>query len=132
MILVDTGAWFARFVETDKNYPAANRWYSTNKETLVTTDRIIEETLTLMRSRGNNLKAIEFGQAILVNGELARIHHLSDTEIMAAWDIFSGYSDKEWSFIDCTSYVLTHRLGIHQAFAFDHHFRQFGHVTIVP
>ena len=49
-----------------------------------------------------------------------------------AWQVFRRFSDKEWSFTDCTSKVVMDRLGITTAFTFDHHFRQFGAVTLVP
>ncbi len=45
--------------------------------------------------------------------------------------VFRRYQDKQWSFTDCTSKVLIERLGIAEAFAFDHHFEQFGTVTRV-
>jgi uncharacterized protein len=51
---------------------------------------------------------------------------------LAVWSVFKTFSDKGWSFTDCTSRVLMERLGIAQAFAFDEHFRQFGTVTVVP
>ena len=40
--------------------------------------------------------------------------------------------DHDWSFTDCTSKVIIERLQILEAFAFDHHFDQFGTVTRVP
>ena len=51
---------------------------------------------------------------------------------MRSWLIFQQFRDKEWSFTDCTSYVAMQRLRIKSAFSFDHHFRQFGTVTVVP
>jgi len=36
--------------------------------------------------------------------------------------------DKQWSFTDCTSYVVMRQLGIEEAFAFDRHFEQMGFV----
>jgi len=46
--------------------------------------------------------------------------------------LFRDYADKRWSFTDCTSKVVMERLGIRTAFAFDHHFKQFGDVKVVP
>jgi predicted nucleic acid-binding protein len=42
------------------------------------------------------------------------------------------YSDKGWSFTDCTSRIVMERMKISTAFAVDHHFRQFGTVTVLP
>ena len=41
-----------------------------------------------------------------------------------AWDLYSGTKDKEWAFIDCTSFVVMRENGIKEAFSTDHHFEQ--------
>ena len=40
--------------------------------------------------------------------------------------IYQGFKDKEWSFTDCTSYVLMKNLAIDIGASFDDHFSQFG------
>jgi predicted nucleic acid-binding protein len=54
MIFVDTGAWFASVVPTDTDYHAAIAWLSTNSQPLITSDYVIDETLTLLRARGES------------------------------------------------------------------------------
>jgi predicted nucleic acid-binding protein len=49
-----------------------------------------------------------------------------------AWETFRQFDDKSWSFTDCTSKVVMEQLNIKVAFAFDHHFQQFGTVQVVP
>jgi predicted nucleic acid-binding protein len=44
----------------------------------------------------------------------------------AAWEMFQAYEDKEWSFTDCTSFVLMQRRQLYLAFSFDYHFKQAG------
>jgi predicted nucleic acid-binding protein len=39
---------------------------------------------------------------------------------------FKNASDRGWSFTDCTSFQLMHRLKITDAFAFDRHFGEAG------
>ena len=131
MIFVDTCAWFATTIPTDADYPLASRWFTRNRESLVTTDYILDETMTLLKTRGQYSRALTLG-AQLFSGEIAHIHYLAAGDIAAAWQIFQRYSDKEWSFTDCTSKVVMDRLGITTAFTFDHHFRQFGGITVVP
>lgn len=46
--------------------------------------------------------------------------------------MFRRFDDKMWSFTDCTSKWTMEKLEIKQAFSFDHHFRQFGSVSVVP
>lgn len=131
MIFVDAGAWFASAVTADQSHVAAVRWLAQNRVQLLTTDYIIDETLTLLRARQQPRPALSLGQHFF-DGTLAQVYYLTPDDIQAAWQIFQRYSDKEWSFTDCTSKVVMDRLGITTAFTFDHHFRQFGGITVVP
>lgn len=131
MIFVDTSAWYAVWVPSDDYATMARAWFDTKTEPLVTTDYVVDELLTLMRSRGANSTALTIGQR-LWSGRYARIEYITHNDVAAAWDVFRRYDDKRWSFTDCTSRVVMERLGITTAFAFDDHFRQFQSVTVVP
>jgi predicted nucleic acid-binding protein len=72
------------------------------------------------------------GEELLERCELAVLHTLDASDKREAWEVFRRFHDKEWSFTDCTSKVLIERLGITTAFTFDHHFKQFGTVAVVP
>lgn len=130
-IFVDTGAWFASVVKTDANYPFAQAWLTKNSSPLLTTDYVIDETLTLLRARGERQKAIQLGHAFF-SGSLAEIYVLSESDIRETWRQFVQFFDKDWSFTDVSSKVVIEKMGITDAFAFDHHFKQFGSVTVVP
>ena len=41
-------------------------------------------------------------------------------------DLFERSKDKEWSFTDCTSFILVEGTGLSQAVAFDPRFEQAG------
>ena len=131
MIFVDTGAWFASIVPTDPDNARAARWLQNNTENLFTTDYVVDETLTLLRARGENHRAIALGKGFF-GDRLAIVHRLSDSDIERAWKIFEQFRDKEWSFTDCTSKAVMQTSGITTAFAFDHHFKQFGEIIVVP
>jgi uncharacterized protein len=131
MTFVDTSAWFAVMVPTDRNYPAAARWFAQNTQPLVTTDYVVGETLTLLRARGEKTRVLTFGQRLFTGGT-ARIHYVGEADVLQAWQVFQQFADKDWSFTDCTSKVVMEKLGVKQAFAFDQHFRQFGSVAVLP
>ena len=131
MIFVDTGAWYAGVVPDDDNHQAARQWLDSNTQPLLTTDYIIDETLTLLKMRGHALLALDVGEA-LFGGELAEILLITEGDIQQAWRTFQQFQDKDWSFTDCVSKVVMERLGLSQAFSFDRHFHQFGPVTVVP
>lgn len=130
-MFVDTGGWFAYVVPDDPEHQTANDLLTADNGPFLTTDYVIDETLTLLVARGHKQRAVAFG-LMAFSGVLAEIHYLTRAEIAAGWDVFQRYTDKEWSFTDCTSKVVIESLGIAQAFSFDHHFRQFGTVAVVP
>jgi uncharacterized protein len=131
MIFVDTGAWFASVVVEDPDHASASAWLAQNREPLFTTDYIVDEVLTLLRIRGQNQKANTLGGAFFA-GELAILYSVTQVDFTDAWTVFRQFSDKEWSFTDCTSKIVMEKQGITTAFSFDRHFRQFGTVTVVP
>ena len=131
MIFVDTGAWYASLVPTDPDHGRAAAWLARNHSPLITTDYILDETLTLLRARGERRRALLVG-ARFFQGAIAEIHKITNADLERAWDVFNQFEDKAWSFTDCTSKVVIEELGITVAFAFDHHFQQFGTVRVVP
>lgn len=131
MVFVDTSAWFAAVVPSDPNHAQAANWLATNTDVLFTTDYIIDETLTVLRARGEHQRAKALGSKFF-EGAIAEIHFLTEEDIRLAWSIFEQYHDKSWSFTDCSSKGVLDQMKVSQAFAFDHHFRQFGTVQVVP
>lgn len=131
MIFVDTGAWYALFVPRDPDHARASAWIADNREPLVTTDYVVDELLTLFKRRRQAGYVHTAGHAIF-GGAVGRIEWVTPADVDAAWGTFQTFADKDWSFTDCVSRVVMDRLGIHTAFAFDDHFRQFGTVTVVP
>lgn len=131
MIFVDTGAWFAAVVPTDPNHARAAAFLAANREPLLTTDYVVDETLTLLRARGERQRAIALGERFFAD-ELAQIYYLMPEDIQQAWRVFRDYADKDWSFTDCASKIIIEKHGLISTFAFDHHFRQFGNVSVIP
>jgi predicted nucleic acid-binding protein len=125
MIFVDTGAWFARLVPDDPDHARVLEWFAGNKETLVTTDHCVDETLTLLVARNRPKLAIEAGH-VLFDESLARLCFLTSQQINRAWILFQQHAAAGWSFTDCTSKISIDDLKIAKAAALDQHFRQFG------
>jgi predicted nucleic acid-binding protein len=131
MIFVDTGAWYAASVPDDPDHAAAAAFMSNNRERLGTSDYVLDEVLTLLKARGEYERALDLGQELL-NGNTCKLIWVQATDVERAWNVFAEFGDKEWSFTDCVSLAVMERLRIRKAFAFDHHFRQFGTVEVVP
>ncbi|MGI8640416.1 MAG: type II toxin-antitoxin system VapC family toxin [Pyrinomonadaceae bacterium] len=131
MIFVDTGGWFGSIVPTDENHEKARNWFLQNREPLITSNYVVDETLTLFKVRGEYKRALQIGEQFF-NGSLTGVYDLSSEDIIESWKVFKKYADKEWSFTDCSSKVVMKKLGINRAFAFDIHFRQFGNIVVLP
>ena len=131
MIFVNTGAWFAMAVPSDQDHAAIAHCFSQSKEPLLTTDYVVDETLTLLRARGYDQRALVLG-AEFFSGSLAELYYLSEADIQEAWEVFRKYDDKKWSFTDCASKVVMEQLQITQAISLDHHFHQFGNIYVMP
>jgi predicted nucleic acid-binding protein len=131
MIFVDTGAFYAANVPQDADHDAARAFLASNREPLLTMDYIVAELLTLLRARGQNRRSMIVGRQLLEQGACT-IKWISNSDVIDAWRVYQQFQHKAWSFVDCVSYAVIVRLGISKAFAFDDHFRQFGHVAVLP
>jgi predicted nucleic acid-binding protein len=112
---------YASLVPTDPDHVTAVQWLATNHSRLLTTDYVIDETLTLLRARGERKRALMLGTRFF-HDDLADIHKITSVDLTLAWKTFEQFDDKGWSFTDCTSKIVMEQLGIKPAFAFDHHF----------
>ena len=132
MIFVDTSAWFARYVPTETDHASARAVISAARpESLVTSDFVLDETLTLFQARGEFQRAKEVGRRVLEQS-ICRLIRVEETDIVKAWTIFARHCEQRWSFTDCTSLSLMQRLAIKTACAFDEHYRQFGGIEVLP
>lgn len=130
-IFVDTGAWYAVASEDDRYHDAAVRYYRAllaENALLLTSDYVLDETLTRLRYDFGQRVALRFYQRVkeAEAADRLRLLRVDETTWEAAITIFSGYSDQPFSFTDCTSFALAQRESIDAAFAFDYHFRLFG------
>ncbi len=135
MIFVDTGAWFALAVKEDPDHEAAVSFLEQNVEPLATSDFVVVETMNLLRFRRRD--AVGHTLANRVGSDLweekaAVLIRCTPDDIERARQIFERFSDKLWSFTDCTSFAVMKRNDMVEAFAFDRHFEQFEGITRRP
>jgi predicted nucleic acid-binding protein len=129
-IFVDTSAWYALANKKDINHSQAQQLLTESRR-LVTTNFIIDETITLTRIRAGYRQALSVGEQ-LWSGQLTSIVWVTRDDEQAAWNLFKQYNDKTFSFTDCTSFAVMVRLGLTYAFTFDADFTQTGQFTRIP
>lgn len=129
-IFVDTSAWYAIIDKTDQNHTVAVGKIQMVDRPLLTSNYILDEIPTLLKTRLGSPIAIPFGQKLL-DEEVSTLVRITEEDEARAWRIFCQYEDKAFSFTDCTSFALMERLEIDTAFAFDDHFHQYGKFAIL-
>lgn len=123
---MDTGAFLALADEDDDYHTAAKSVYSdllSPKTRLLTSNIILSETYTLIRSRVHHRAAVEFMRRFDQSG--IKVLRVGEATERTAETIFVRYDDKDFSFVDCTSFALIDYHELDCAFAFDAHFRQY-------
>jgi predicted nucleic acid-binding protein len=94
---------------------------------LLLSDYIFDESITAALIRVGHKIAVEVGEFILTSN-IVNIVWLNEILKRRAWDYFKQHDDKNFSFTDCTSFVLMNDMNIKKYFAFDDHFKQAGFV----
>jgi len=133
LIFVDTGAWYASEVEDDDHHSMArqfmkNELASNRYGVLVTSDYVLDETLTLLRTRKGIKSALEFMNKVRKSKSL-QVVWIGNEIFDNALRELSKYDDKkdqDLSFTDCTSFSIMNDLSITNAFSFDAHFQKAG------
>jgi predicted nucleic acid-binding protein len=127
-VFIDTSAWVAVETPKDKNYIRAENILKDlikNRYFFIMTDYIYDETITELMVNSGNEDAIKFGEKIL-KSSIVEMVIIDKEDIKEALELKKKYKDKDFSFTDCTSFVIMKRLGITKAFSFDKHFEQAG------
>jgi predicted nucleic acid-binding protein len=127
-IFVDTGGWMACADRADPAHMGCSAARDEALEagrTLITTDFVIDETLTLIRFRLGLGAAKAWWQQIDGSARL-RWERVESDRFERARHLFLQYRDKELSFTDCTSIAVMRELKLTTVITTDHHFRQVG------
>jgi len=127
-LLVDTAGWMACADAADPAHELASvardRWLEQGGW-LVTTDYIADETLTLVRMRLGLVAAESWWGQVSESSHL-RWEAISPPRADKARALFFRCRDKDFSFTDCTSFVVMRELRLRDALTTDHHFTQMG------
>jgi predicted nucleic acid-binding protein len=132
-IFVDTAGWTAC---ADAGDPAhlesvdARDTALASGARLITTDFVVDETLTLLRIRLGVRAAQAWWRQIDASHRL-RWERIDAGRFDRAREMFFRFKDKDFSFTDCTSFVVMGELHLTRALTTDRHFKQAG-FTIAP
>ena len=131
-LFVDTAGWMACADAADPAHGPARAARDAALEAgrfLVTTDYVVDETLTLIRMR-LSLAAAEAWWAQVEGSSRVRHEAIDALRADKARSLMFRHRDKDYSFTDCTSFVVMKELRLKDALTTDRHFRQMGFHTL--
>ena len=126
MIFVDTSFWVALRNRRDNSHDLARTLLESHAaEPLLTSNHVRGETWTFLRRRGGHRSAVDFLDSIDRSPRLRLLAVAQDVET-AALRWLRRHDEREYSFVDATSFALMRSLRIRQALAFDGDFTAAG------
>jgi predicted nucleic acid-binding protein len=126
---VDTSAWFAYANRHDPDHTRIRNMLRTFQGRLVTSNFILDETVTLCLYRLGHQVAATVGE-VLLDPTVVDLIRLTLDDEQRAWALFLARPDKTYSYTDCTSFVLMRRLRLPRAIALDADFQREGFVLL--
>ncbi len=123
---VDTSAFYALLDADDQNHEQARSAWPLLLEQagrLFSSNYVVVETIALVQHR-LGLEAVRaFVDDLL---PVVQVEWVQQADHVAALSLLLSTGRRQVSFVDCTSFVVARRLGIHEVFCYDAHFEQFG------
>lgn len=103
-----------------------------HRRRLVTTNYVLVELVSLLTSPIR----ISRSQVIMLVGRVrtssyVEVIHVDPQLDEQAWQLLAKRQDKDWSLVDCTSFVVMQQRGITEALTTDHHFEQAGFIRLL-
>lgn len=127
-VFVDT-SWFKALLDQKDDFHARALKQSISIEKaklqLVTTNYIVDESLTLLRQKSGLDLALKFRDSLVDMRDYLKFIRVTPQDETKAWDWFPKDRSK-LSFTDCTSFAAMKRLGLKDVATFDDHFARAG------
>jgi hypothetical protein len=131
-VFFDTWGWVAIAHKNDIHHAKVVSFYKTfllNKGIPVTTDYVLAETITLLRTKTDPKGVTVFIDTILDAVKKGRIiiEGINEERWERSWELTKRYYDKPYiSFFDFSSFVVMKEIGVPDALTADKHFEEVG------
>jgi predicted nucleic acid-binding protein len=134
-IFVDTAGWAQLLGPSEPYQAVAASIYARALQrgsNLVTTNYVITELVALITSplRVPRRTIISLVGDLKVASHV-EIVHVDPTLHEQAWQLLTKRPDKNWSLVDCASFVVMQQRSIQEALTTDHHFEQAGFTNLL-
>lgn len=129
MRFADTSFWFSLQQRRDRHHVEASALARAERGRVLTTNHVVGETWTLLRRRGSHHAAVGFLDRLGRLPNLA-IEFVEDETEQDAWRWLRRHDERQYSFVDATSFSVMRRRRILEALAFDDDFTAAGFVEV--
>jgi uncharacterized protein len=134
-IFVDTSGWAELIDPNLRHHALAAKIYRQARQQgrkLITSNYIITELVALLTSplRIPRSQTIEFINS-LKKSPCVEVVHIDITLDNQTWQLVTQREDKNWSLVDCSSFVIMRQRHIMEALTTDHHFEQAGFIRLL-
>jgi uncharacterized protein len=132
-VFVDTVAWIALVNNRDFLHEESKQILSDLRRQnykLITTEFVLLEFANALSSPELREKTSNFIEGLQTMKEIEIVS--ASSELFAkGFELYKTRLDKEWSIVDCSSFVVMEEMSITKAFTQDHHFEQAGFVKLI-
>jgi uncharacterized protein len=129
MRFADTSFWFALQEQRDRRHEQARALVRAGIGRVCTSSHVVGETWTLLSRRAGHAAAVGFLDRL---AELPGVEvvHVDPAMESDAWVWLRRHDEREYSFVDATSFAVMRRRRIREALAFDGDFSAAGFVEL--
>ena len=129
MIFVDTSFWVALQFRRDEHHEQARALLASARGAMITTNHVLGETWTFLRRGVGHRGAVTFIRHSVRSQRLS-VEHVAERTEEDAWRWLQRHDEREYSFVDATSFATMRRLRLRDALAFDGDFAAAGFVEL--
>jgi predicted nucleic acid-binding protein len=132
----DTSWWVAWAFPGDARHAVALgmvRRLGTSEQ-ILTTNHVAGETWTFLRRKDSHRAALAFAERLDILTSTGRllVHHVTEEQERAAWEWLRRHDEREYSFVDATSFRAMRDRRLNEALAFDQDFAAAGFIEVRP
>jgi predicted nucleic acid-binding protein len=136
MKFADTGWWVAWALPGDTRHDAALGMLAGmgRTEQVLTTNLVVGESWTFLRRNDNHRSAVGLLDRLdqLIEDDRLVVHRVTEEQEAAAWEWLRKHDEREYSFVDATSFRVMRDRRLREALAFDQDFAAAGFIEAQP
>ncbi len=132
-VFIDSVAWIALLHSADSLHKETVGTYGklvSDGRDLVTTSLVLVEVASALSAQSRRHLAIELEQR-LRSSMICEVIWIDQELYEHSWNLYRERLDKNWSLVDCSSFVVMRNKHIDEALTADHHFEQAGFAKLV-